>query len=133
MKKTTGKTEAVQSSLTDKTTFREMYENQINFQMDLTRLTQLPVDIPQWFQYHMTSMAEELGEVLKADKRWKTHRNVNYSESEKLDELADVFITAMNLSIFSGFTADEIAEAILTKIQENNGRLNNDTNTRGNK
>ena len=39
-------------------------------------------------------MTEEMGEVLASDKRWKTHRKERYVREEKLDELADVFITA---------------------------------------
>ena len=64
-------------------------------------------------------MVEELGEVMKADKRWKTHRNHRYEPDEKLDEIADVFITAMNISIHSGFTAEDIEKAISNKIKEN--------------
>jgi NTP pyrophosphatase (non-canonical NTP hydrolase) len=78
-----------------------------------------PVDSPRWFQYHMTAMTEELGEVLKADKRWKTHRNAHYDFENKLEELADVFITAMNLALFSGIDADTMIQAISAKISEN--------------
>ena len=45
------------------------------------------------------------------------------SNFEKLDEIADVFITAMNIAIHSGFTADEMEEAISNKIKENYERL----------
>ena len=68
-------------------------------------------------------MVEEMGEVMKADKRWKTHRNFRYEKEEKLDEIADVFITAMNMAIHSGFTAEQMEEAISSKIKENYARL----------
>ena len=66
---------------------------------------------------------EELGELMKSDKRWKTHRNARYEPEEKLDEIADVFITAMNISMYSGFSADEVAKAIAKKIAENTEKL----------
>ena len=79
-------------------------------------------NLPQ-FSYHIQAMVEELGEVMKADKRWKTHRNHRYEPEEKLDEIADVFITAMNIAIHSGFTAETIELAIASKIKENYERL----------
>ena len=72
-------------------------------------------------------MVEELGEVVKADKRWKTHRNERYLVEEKLDEIADVFITAMNIAIHSGFSSDDIEKAIMDKIQTNYERLHEAT------
>jgi len=83
----------------------------------------LPHDDPNKFHYHITSMVEELGEVLKADKRWKTHRNTTYVKQEKLDELADVFITAINLSLWSGIGPEQMFDAIENKIVENNKRI----------
>ena len=62
---------------------------------------------------------------MKADKRWKTHRNHRYEPEEKLDEIADVFITAMNIAIHSGFSDEDIEEAISNKISENYARLIN--------
>jgi hypothetical protein len=82
-----------------------------------------PHDNPIKFQYHMTAMQEELGEVLKADKRWKTHRNTSYIPDEKLDEISDCFITLMNVSMWSGFSADEILSGIEKKIAENYKRI----------
>jgi NTP pyrophosphatase (non-canonical NTP hydrolase) len=102
--------------------FKAFYHGQTQFQMKVERATEA-YDDPTKFQYHMAAMTEELGEVLKADKRWKTHRNESYIPEEKLDELADVFLTAFNLSIWSGFTADQMQNAILKKLVENNKRL----------
>jgi NTP pyrophosphatase (non-canonical NTP hydrolase) len=98
-----------------------LYQLQSEFQTKL--LGESPSDSPEWFKYHMAAMVEELGELLKADKRWKTHRNTNYNKAEKLDELADCFITLFNLGLFSGFTKDEVFDAILDKIFENQERL----------
>lgn len=110
--------------------FQELFRKQIEYQQEVNKLESdtkddlvLPQDLTLKFQYHMTAMTEELGEVLKADKRWKTHRNQRYVPSEKLDELADVFITAMNLVIFSGFSAEELLSEVDKKILENIGRL----------
>ena len=102
--------------------FKASYDNQIHFQEAITG-AKCPGDNLQQFSYHIQAMVEELGEVMKADKRWKTHRNHRYEPAEKLDEIADVFITAMNIAIHSGFTADEMEEAISNKIKENYERL----------
>lgn len=103
--------------------FGKLFDLQSDFQTKLTGIDSLPKDDIDLFQYHMSAMTEELGEVLRADKRWKTHRNTHYDPGNKLEELADVFITAINLSLFSGFTADNIRLAITAKITENNWKL----------
>ena len=102
--------------------FRKAYDSQVRFQEGITGL-QCPGDNLHQFSYHVQAMVEELGEVMKADKRWKTHRNTRYEPEEKLDEIADVFITAMNMAIHSGFSAGAIEEAIEKKINENFHRL----------
>lgn len=101
--------------------FEKIFEEQARFQTLIEG--EEPHDNPVKFEYHMAAMVEELGEVLKADKRWKTHRNVTFVPDEKLDELADVFITAINLSLWSGFTVDEIIRALNNKLSENFRRL----------
>lgn len=108
--------------------FYELFSKQVEFQQNLLKKKTgedvvLPIDSVDWFSYHMQAMMEELGEVLKADKRWKTHRNSRYEKEEKLDELADVFITAINLCIYSDFDYDDISDAIRKKIEENGNRL----------
>ena len=103
--------------------FVEAYSNQIAFQEKVTGLT-CPSDYPDQLEYQMCAMVEELGEVLKADKRWKTHRNTAYIHDEKVDEIADVFIVAMNVAIYSGMTAEELMESVNRKIAENFERLN---------
>ena len=108
--------------MSGKTNFKSSYESQIIFQKVVTG-AKCPGDNLDQFSYHVNAMVEELGEVMKADKRWKTHRNERYEPEEKLDEIADVFITAMNIAIHSGFTVDDIEEAISNKIANNFGRL----------
>lgn len=83
----------------------------------------LPQDDVAWFSYHIQAMVEELGEVMKADKRWKTHRNQRYEFDEKVDEIVDVFITAMNIAIFSGVSGDQLVNEVVAKIQENTVKL----------
>ena len=104
-----------------KTDFKSLYESQLEYQKMITGET-LPRDCLKYFCYHIQAMVEELGEVMKADKRWKTHRNIRYVPQEKLDELADVFITAINLAIFSGISEEELYNGIQSKINENNQR-----------
>lgn len=114
------------SGKTNTFTFKESFENQVSFQKLITGAT-CPGDNLEQFSYHIQAMVEELGEVVKADKRWKTHRNERYLVEEKLDEIADVFITAMNIAIHSGFSSDDIEKAIMNKIQTNYERLHDAT------
>lgn len=95
-----------------------LFDAQKCYQYLVTAL-ETPLDSTKWFMYHSLAMQEEMGELLTADKRWKTHRNEKFVQGEKLEELADVFITAINLSIFSGFDADMLVEAIACKINQN--------------
>ena len=104
---------------------QELFNKQIEFQKKVTELQELPVDSPQWYSYHMLAMLEELGEVLKADKRWKTHRNHRFVPDEKLEEVADIFITIMNICIFSDIEHDKLVQAVNRKISENMLKLEN--------
>lgn len=106
-------------------TFKQLYEMQIDYQEKIVDLVCLPQDKLEWFSYHIQAMVEELGELMKADKRWKTHRNIRYEPKEKLVEIADIFITSMNIAIFSGITSEQLVEAIISKIQENTEKLQN--------
>lgn len=119
--------------------FSELYESQINFQLSLfsqfnsnsilppdfsdKQVEYLPIDNIEWFKYHCLSMVEELGEVLQSDKRWKIHRNQKYIKGEKLDELADIFLTFCNMAIYSGFSSQELYKSILNKVQMNHKRI----------
>lgn len=102
--------------------FKSLYVAQTNFQKAITG-AKCPSDNLEQFKYHVLAMVEEMGEVMKADKRWKTHRNTRYEREEKIDEIADVFITAMNIAIHSGLTADDVEKSIKDKIKINNNRL----------
>lgn len=113
-------------------TLQELYEMQVGFQNQVLSkkaketgvpAISLPQDSVQWFSYHIQAMVEELGEVMKADKRWKTHRNHRFEFDEKIDEIADVFITAMNIAIFSGISGEQLKDEIAKKIQENGKKL----------
>lgn len=101
----------------------ELFGKQVEFQKLIVAEENLPTDNIDWFKYHCLAMIEEMGEVMKADKRWKTHRNTRYDKAEKLDELSDVFITFMNLCLFSGFSATDMEDAIGIKINENFERI----------
>lgn len=109
--------------------FSDIFDKQKNFQLCILKNkydseNDIPTDSVKWFSYHTLAMVEELGEVLKSDKRWKTHRNERYVKEEKLDELSDVFITFMNMCMYSGFSSDEIFEATKNKIKTNFSRFN---------
>ena len=113
--------------------FADLYKRQQGFQLMVTG-NETPTDSCYEFCYHMNAMQEELGEVLKADKRWKTHRNAHYDRDEKLEELADVAITLMNLVMYSGFGSETFIDAIGRKISKNTENYkkaghNNDSNS----
>lgn len=97
----------------------EIFNKQVDYQKQVTGLEQIPVDSVKWYSYHMAAMQEELGEILKADKRWKTHRNVAYDPQNKLEEIADAFITILNIAMFSGFSNEDLTNAVNSKIKEN--------------
>lgn len=112
--------------------FSATYLNQIEFQKEIIKKYQshlsngkLPVDNPELFQYHMTAIVEELGEVLKADKRWKTHRNDAFDPENKMEEISDVFITFLNICIFSGYKPEDIMYNVNSKIKRNLERMIN--------
>lgn len=98
-------------------TFESLFELQRKFQQEV--ISGEVGDNPKWLSYHISGMVEELGEVLKADKRWKTHRNTTYNFEEKLDELCDVFIEAINLALFSGLNVETLLQALKSKIDQN--------------
>lgn len=105
--------------MSGKDKFQELFERQIVFQNIITQLYYLPKDDIEWASYHMLALTEELGELLKSDKRWKTHRNEHYDPNNKLEEIADCIITLMNISMFSGLSAECILKAIEKKIYKN--------------
>jgi len=110
----------------DNSTFEELYNNQMQNQLLLLRggsyegfashdIDKLPDDDPKLMSYHIQQLVSEIGEVLEADKRWKNFRKDKYDNVEKLMEISDCFIVLMNIAIFSGYTAQQVADAILTK------------------
>jgi len=98
---------------------RYIFKKQAEFQKQLIPDIELPKDDIIWSSYHMQALMEEVGEVLKADKRWKTHRNSHYDPQNKLEEIADVIITTINIALFSGFSGKDVYTAIIKKINKN--------------
>ena len=114
-------TNLIEEELNSGTLFN-LFAKQAEFQKEVTGAV-LPRDDIQWASYHIIGLMEEVGEILKADKRWKTHRNTYYNPENKLVEIADSFITLINIALFSGFEGDDVSEAILEKIQENTSKF----------
>lgn len=85
----------------------------------------VPCDSPKMMSYHIQHLVSEIGEVLEADKRWKSHRNEKYDRPAKIKEIADCFIVLFNLCIFSGIGFDEIAVEIHNKQNEVLNRMKN--------
>lgn len=76
----------------------------------------VPADDVGLASYHIQQLMSEIGEVLDADKRWKSHRNNKYDKNAKLEELADCFVVLMNIAMFSGFDGNDLANAIQQKL-----------------
>lgn len=83
----------------------------------------VPVDDIGLASYHVQQLMSEIGEVLEADKRWKSHRNDKYNRGKKLEEIADCFIVLMNIAMFSGFCGAELEMAIVEKLHEVSERI----------
>lgn len=89
-----------------------MYTGQVGGPIDV----ELPMDSVSLSSYHVQQLVSEIGEVLTADKRWKSHRQDNYNSQDKLEEIADCFIVMMNIAMFSGFDGDDVTNAISDKL-----------------
>lgn len=122
MKKTNGN-DSYEGAGFDSCSLSLLFKKQIEFQKMITKNNAMPIDSTVWFSYHMQAMIEELGEVLRADKRWKTHRNEAYDPENKAEELSDVFITVLNLFIFSGIDENKLFSAVYDKIETNIKRM----------
>lgn len=90
-----------------------MYSGQVGGSMDV----ELPIDSTSLASYHIQQLISEVGEVLTADKRWKSHRQDNYDSQKKLEEIADCFIVMMNVTMFSGFDGEDVSKAIEDKLK----------------
>jgi hypothetical protein len=99
-----------------------LFEAQSAYQKKITGLD-TPIDSLANYSYHVQAMVEEFGELMKADKRWKTHRNTAYDPLNKLEEISDMFVTIINLALYSGFGYQEVGQAVLEKIEENELKL----------
>lgn len=89
---------------------------------DETTIT-VPVDDVGLASYHVQQLMSEIGEVLEADKRWKSHRNDKNDKDGKLEELADCFIVLMNMVMFSGLDGNDLEEAIEKKLKKVSDRF----------
>ena len=102
--------------------FKKQYGNQMKLMTDgkydsfTDADNKFPVDDPKLCSYHIQQLMSEIGEVLESDKRWKNFRNDKYDKAGKLEEIADCFIVMMNVAMFSGFGAHELYDAIASKI-----------------
>ena len=77
---------------------------------------ELPIDNTRMASYHVQQLVSEIGEVLSSDKRWKNMRNNHNCPENKLEEIADCIMVGMNSAMYSGFTGEQLEEAIFKKI-----------------
>ena len=110
--------------------FEDLYERQRKNQQDMIKAgmyddyvdfvtrseKELPFDHPRLASYHVQQLVSEIGEVLEADKRWKNIRNGKYDRNGKLDEISDCMIVLLNIAMYSGYTADELYNAVSNKM-----------------
>lgn len=124
----------MKNSKTNDVVFQDLFRAQTLFQNMLIEkgfyerfknedTSRAPVDDVNLSSYHVQQLVSEVGEILNADKRWKSHRNDKYDEKEKLEEIADCFIVLMNIAMFSGFNEDDVANAIKSKLDKNIERI----------
>lgn len=92
-----------------------MYEG---FKEETTDGSELPINDIKLMSYHTLQLMSEIGELLDSDKRWKNFRNAKFDNKEKKKELADCFIVLINMAMFSGYTPEEMFNAIDEKINE---------------
>lgn len=120
----------------EKLDFRKLFDIQGENQREMLRHgmydgesvdIELPIDSIELTSYHVQQLMSEVGELLDADKRWKNFRNEKYDREAKLDELADCIIELMNISMFSGFDADDIYNAIYKKLATIKDRVNEES------
>lgn len=102
---------------------KQMFDKGMYEGFTSANLNDLPNDDIRLMSYHVMQLMSEIGELLDSDKRWKNFRNEKFEKSEKLKELADCFIVLMNVTMFSGFSAREIVQAIADKIVEVKRRM----------
>ena len=96
----------------------KVYDNHL-----LEGIEQIPADNPGMTSYHMLHLLSELGEVLEADKRWKSHRRDKFDLNEKQDEIMDLLIISLNLAIYSGIEINDLEQKLLDKMLTNRKRL----------
>lgn len=115
-------TQEEQTDIVVEPEFETLFRNQRIFQESIVGKGNVRDD-PQQLGYHSLSAIKEICEVLDADQRWKTHRNTKYDRKEKLAEVADVFIFAINIALYSDYSAKEVLNAIVKKQRINFERL----------
>lgn len=92
-----------------------MYDDYVDFVTKSEK--ELPFDHPRLASYHVQQLVSEIGEVLEADKRWKNIRNGKYDKEGKLDEIADCMIVLLNIAMYSGYTSEQLSDAIANKME----------------
>lgn len=123
----------------DSITLKGVYENQKQFQRMVIdkygydtkdSLVSLPTDSVGVASFHMQALMEEVGELVKSDKRWKNFRNKEYDKDNKLEELADCFICLMNICLFSGVRYYDLEAALVKKLKGNYQRVQSEDSTK---
>lgn len=115
------KTTTMNGKMKSKDWLETLFNRQIIFQSIINddNPDDYPCDDVQRYSANTLLMVEELGELLKEDKRWRTFRGEDYDEKNKEEELADIFIVFMNLCLFSQVDAETLIGAVENKMHKN--------------
>lgn len=110
--------------------FQKMVWNKSGYYGIIDKNKKIPTDDVNVSSYHCLALSEELGEVLKSDKRWKNYRNTKYDKNNKIEEISDCLISLFNIAMHSDINALELYTAVIKKIHKNIQRIENEqTNT----
>ena len=101
-------------------TLHDIFLNQEFFVGELKNI-QLPTKNYDLIRESALGIFAELGEVLSVDKNWKTWRTDkhSYDENDLKEEIADVWIFLINLTLSNNIDSDEIIELINKKQRKN--------------
>lgn len=104
---------------------KSLFERQKIFQSILNDddPNEYPRDDVQLFSTSTLLAVEEIGELLKADKRWRSFRGDKFDSINKSEEMADIFIVFMNILMYSGMSIDDLMDAVSEKIDINMSRV----------
>ena len=103
---------------------KDAFEYQIKLQRVLNNID-LPACDDELLGQFALALYAEMGEVLAANKNWKPWRNKSeYNKADLWEEIADVWIFLINLSMSCGMKSEDVLQEIKRKQTILSERLN---------